>query len=98
MAKYTKTETIYAEQWDGTQSGADHLIAELSHHGIYAKFIPGFDQVIGLMVVPVTAFISFPGYHIRPTDYLVKENLTEDSICWSVKSAKQMASYTEEKG
>jgi hypothetical protein len=99
MDKFTKTETIYADQWDGTQSGADSLIAELSHHGIYAYYHAEFTRNIGPNVgVPVDAMISFPGYHIHPTDYLVKEYLTEDTICWSVKSAKQMASYTKEKG
>jgi len=96
MAKYTKTETIYAEQWDGTEAGARYLINELAFHGIPALYHPEFKNA--KTNVPIQAMISFPGYHIHPTDYLVKEPLTEASICWSVKSEKQMASYTEEKG
>lgn len=99
MAKYTKTETIHAEQWDGTEEGAAYFTEELKHHGIPAYYHAGFTRHIGPNVgVPVDAMISFPGYHIHPTDYLVKEYLTEDAVCWSVKSAKQMATYTEEKG
>lgn len=94
MAKYTKTETIWAEQWDGTESGADYFIGELKHHDIHAYFIEGCD----LVSVSLPPMIHFPGYHIHPTDYLVKEVLNNGSIVWSVKSAKQIASYTEEKG
>jgi len=94
MARYTKTEVIHAEQWDGTEARAKYLMGELAHHGISTQFIEGCD----LVSVSLPPMIHFPGYHIHPTDYLVKEQLTEDSIVWSVKSAKQMASYTEEKG
>jgi len=99
MDKFTKTETVYADQWDGTELGASFFTNLLMRHGIPAYYHAGFTRNIGPNVgVPVDAMISFPGYHIHPTDYLVKEYLTEDTICWSVKSAKQMASYTKEKG
>lgn len=70
-----KPETVLFEQWDGNEESANELIERLAEDAIEAKFIPGFNQLIGNMHVPVTPFLAFAGYNLRPGDYLVRREI-----------------------
>ena len=70
-----KPEAILFQQWDGNEGSANELMEYLAADGVGAKFIPGFNQLIGNMFVPVTPVLAFTGYNLRPGDYLVRREL-----------------------